>query len=511
LELDGQVPVVKDRLSLAVGASAADETHQDGRSTNTRAVAIIPTLSLGDARVTAFWSAVEGGGDVPSIMVTRGARLPPVVQDNKFYAQDWVDESQKSQTYGLIGRTGLGEGLELRLGAFESRFTRRRGITDLFLDVQPDGSAVNVAIAEPALPSRWTSGEARLSWNHNGSRLDHAMHLSFKARDKELQQGAGTPVTLGPAIIGRLTPYPKPAFVFSRPTINAVEQWTVGAAYIGRWFDRLELNFGLQSTHYQSTRTRNDISTSTKQNPLLYNGTVAYAATPWLAFYGGITKGLEETGGPPSNAVNRDQAVPASRTSQLDGGVRMALGPIRVVLGAFEIERSYFSLDTANIYTALGQVRNRGIEASITGQIADRLSFVGGLVLLDARVTGEAVESGRAGKRPTGSSSRTGRLDLDYRTPFLEGLSLTAGIQHSGPTIASTLGHAELGGEQLKVDGYTIVDFGSRYRFNAGKVPMSLRLLLANAFDDRGYLVLASNTFGIRPTRRFTMQLSADF
>lgn len=511
LELDAQAPLIDDRLSLAAGVSDADQRFADGRKGIARAVAVIPTLRLGDTAFTAFWSASETGGDVPPIIMTRGPSLPPVIRDNRFYGQNWTQNSQKSQTYGLLGRLALADELSLRVGAFESRSTRERSFSDLFLDVRPDGMARNVVIAEPRLPARWTSGEARLSWARDGKAFDHSLHLSLRGRDKRLELGGSSTVALGPARIGTLTPYPKPSFAFSPPTINTVQQWSVGAAYIGRWSDRLELNVSLQAANYESMISRNDRGARTKDTPLLYNATLAYAPADWLSFYGNITKGLEETSGPPSSAANRDDAIPASRTKQQDAGVRLALGPMRIVAGVFEIERPYFSTDRSNVYTALGDVRNRGAELSVVGQITDQLSVVSGLVLLDARVVGEAFELGRAGRRPVGSMKRSGRVDLDYRTTFVDGLSLTFGIQHTGPMIASTTGYTELGGEQLEIGAYTTFDIGARYRFNIGEVPMSARVLLANTFDERGYFASSSNTFGIRDTRRLSLQLSADF
>lgn len=511
VELDAQAPLIPGRLSLAAGASDANPHYSDGRSGLARSIAVLPTLRLGEgSSITAFWSAAETGGDSPPYLVTQGAVLPPMIEDGRFYGQEWAQNTQRSQTYGVLGRARIAENLTFRLGAFESRSTRVKSFTDLFLDVQPDGTARNIVISEPRLPARWTSGEARLTWVHDGQGADHAVHLSVRGRDKRLVSGGGAVADLGSARIGLVTRAPRPNFVFGVPTVNVVEQWSAGAAYIGRWHEELELNVGLQTTDYISTLTRDGNVARTTDAPLLYNVTVAYAPLDWLAVYGGVTTGLEETGWPPASAVNRDDAVPASRTEQYDAGVRLALGSARIVAGVFRIARPYFSTDQHNVYTALGDTRNQGAELSVVGPLTRRLSVVGGLVLFDAEVVGEAFETGRVGRRPVNSTNRSARVDLDYRTPLVDGLSLNASVQHTGPTIASTTGYPELGGDQLKVGDNTMFDMGARYRFNAGKTPMSARVLVANVFDTRSYVVTSSNAFAFRDVRRLSLHLSAD-
>ena len=48
-----------------------------------------------------------------------------------------------------------------------------------------------------------------------------------------------------------------------------------------------------------------------RSDPWLYNGTVAVFPTHAVALYAGYARGLEESGTPPPNAANRNQALPA--------------------------------------------------------------------------------------------------------------------------------------------------------------------------------------------------------
>jgi iron complex outermembrane receptor protein len=510
LELDGQVPLADRRLAVGAGVGLAENTYADGRDTRARSAAIVPTLDLEGSRWTAFLGYAQTAGDVPPILITGGARLPPAFDSRRFYSQSWIDTDQRSRTYGLTGDVTLGRDLALRLGAFESRSVRRRSYSDLFLKVQPDGAAENVVVSDPRLPARWTSGEARLSWGFGPAEARQTVHATLRARDKQLEFGGSGQASLGPARLGVLRPAAEPVFVYGTPTVNQVRQVTAGLAYIGRW-QGLEMNLGLQKADYRSRLERAGRTDRTDDSPWLYNATLAYAASERLGFYGGVTKGLEESAGAPAGAANRDDAVPASRTRQYDGGVRVVLGKLRLVGGVFQLERPYYSVGADNLYRALGEVRNRGVEVSLTGPLTERLSIVSGVVLMDPRVTGEAYDAGRVGRRPVGSTTRSARLDMEYRAPLADGLSFTLGVQHSGPIAASTGTFAELGGRQLMVPPATTADVGARYRFEAAGAPMTARLQVLNLFDTRRPTVSFSNAFLVPDRRRVTFQLAADF
>lgn len=509
-EVDSRVSLVPERLSAAIGGHYQRRYFADGRHGDYFALALLPTVRGERFSVTPFWSFAHSKVDAPPLLITSGPTLPPEIEGGDFTNQKWANSVQRSQTYGLVGRYELSDALTLRLGAFESRSVRTRTYNELFTNVQPDGSATDIMVASPRLPARWTSGEARLSWVSDGTKFDQAIHLSLRGRDKRLEGGGSATVVLGPGQVGEYVPRPEPDFRFTEPTINSVRQWIAGAAYIGRWEGVGEFNLGLQKTGYRSTIERGGHSATTRSKPWLYNAMVAATPAKWLAIYGGYSRGIEETAPPPNSAVNRDDAISASRTEQKEAGVRLAFGSTRLVAGVFEIERPYYSIDEHGIYGPLGTLTNRGVEVSLTTQPVKGLSLIAGLVLANPRVSGEAVESGRVGPKAVGISRRTLRLDANWQSP-VEGLSFDTSIAHSGSVAASTRNYAELRGEQLKSTPFTTVDLGARYRFQLNGTPIAVRGLAANIFNDGGYDVNSSQSFFLRNGRRFSLQLSADF
>ncbi|NJL17997.1 MAG: TonB-dependent receptor [Nitrospira sp.] len=128
-----------------------------------------------------------------------------------------------------------------------------------------------------------------------------------------------------------------------------------------------------------------------------------------FAIYGGYTRGLEESGVAPPNATNRNEALPAIMTNQRDIGFRWAITPkVKLIAGLFDVRKPYFNLDASNRFTLLGDVKNQGIEMSLSGALTDRLDIVAGAVLSRPRVTGEGVRLGRLGRLPVDQAARKG-------------------------------------------------------------------------------------------------------
>ncbi|AOW24552.1 hypothetical protein BJP26_14040 [Sphingomonas melonis TY] len=73
----------------------------------------------------------------------------------------------------------------------------------------------------------------------------------------------------------------------------------------------------------------------------------------------------------------------------------------------FNITKPYFNLDQDLRFRQLGTLRNRGIEASVAGEVLPGLSIVAGTLLLDPEVRGEEVAAGLIGRRPSAQSNGT--------------------------------------------------------------------------------------------------------
>lgn len=510
-EVDAQLPVVPGKLGVATGAAYASDRTTEGAFGDFWSFAVVPQFRFNGGEIKALVSLADNRNvQPPPIIVLGEAALPRVTEPDQYYPQHWAQSDTRQRLYGALGRFDLGSGLTLRVGAFEARTMRDRTHNVLYTGTLRDGSAREVVIGEPALVGRWTSGEVRLSWAKVAGDIAHSLHLSARGRDRFTTNGGGDARDLGPAVIGVADPQPRPEFAFGPTTQHRVQQKIGGIAYLGRWTGVGEINLGLQKTDYRFEVERLGVVRDSESSPWLYNAALAVTPFDWLAVYGGITRGLEETAPPPQNAVNRDDAAPASRTLQKDAGIRLSLGKMRLVAGVFDISKPYFTTDSANIYGEMGSVRHRGAEFSLVGPITERLNIVAGAVLMSPRVTGAARDEGRVGAKPVGTTERFARIDLDYQVPLLDGLSLNLALLHNGARVADARPSAALGGKQLMVPAVTTLDIGARYRFELGKTPMVFRALIGNVTDERSWRVLSSRSLRADQARRISFFLAAD-
>ena len=513
LDLDAQLPIVRDRLSMAAGLSYRYEESFPGEDSKSAQVGGVLRWRPSDrAEVTPFFGRMENWDDrdIPSIF-TAGAYLPPRIKRRNF-GLDWARSEVGRQSFGAVGTARLTDNWQVRAGLFHWEMNQRAGRTELYRNVQPDGLARRQLVATRDQRSKSISGELRSSYSMTEGARQHTLHLSARGRDTKRAFGGADVRDLGPGVIGTAIDVSEPSFTFGPRTRDEIRQVTGGIGYELRWLQVAELSLGPQKTDYEkSSFIPNRPTLTTQDNPWLYNGTLAVHLTNKLVAYAGYTRGLEESGVAPTNAVNRNSAPPALRTSQRDAGVRYAILPrLNLVAGVFDVRKPYFNLDPDLVYRELGAVRHRGVELSLAGQPIDDLSVVAGAVLLDAQVTGEAVDLGMIGPKPVATAPRIIRTNFDYRVPFFQGLSVDLGITSQAAQVASVQRYAELGGRQLRTRPQTLFDIGGRYRFNAGGAPATLRVQTTNVLNTYRWKVGGNSSFRFIDERRFLLTLAAD-
>jgi iron complex outermembrane receptor protein len=222
--------------------------------------------------------------------------------------------------------------------------------------------------------------------------------------------------------------------------------------------------------------------------------------------FGSLSRGQEDAIVAPDNAINNAEAPPAVRTRQAELGLRFAVTPkLTLVAGVFELSKPYYNLDGARFYRELGRVTHRGIEMSLTGQLAPGLNLVGGVLLLDPRISGEAVTSGLIGKRPVGQSKLRVVANLDWRMKGGEGAwSFDLSLEHHGAAVGNAA-------NTLDAPAFSTVNLGARYRFGIGGVQIVVRPQLTNIFNSYGWKVSNIGGFTYSRPRRAVLTLIADF
>ncbi len=510
VEIDAKLPILPKRFGLAVGGSYGREEYYDGSDARYLRAAVIPRWQPSEnVDVQPFWAMTSGRDEeVAPTIVTSGSHTPPEIARRRYFGQSWADSQSDSLTYGALMKLRHGPEWAFAGGVFRSVVRTRQDFADIYVNTQPDGLTRELLIADPPQYQGSTSGELQLSRSFTGSGQLHVLHASIRARElRNLYGGSAPALDLGWRQLGVRTPVARPSeFAFGARTLGAVNQWTAGLMYEGRWRDRSELSVGLQRTDYgkEVHQPARDLTTTSTQLWLTV-ATAAFHLTPTLAVYAGYTQGLEESGIAPDNAANRNEVLPAIRTRQADAGLRWIItSDLKLVAGLFEVRKPYFATDDANLFISLGEVRHRGVELSLSGKVAANWTIVAGTVLMEPRVTGEAVDLGRVGNRPVGQSDRVLRTNVEYRPPVLPALSVDLALANFGERIASS-------DNRLTLAEYTLVDLGARYRTRIGKAPATLRVQVQNITDEFAWSVFANNSFGLSDGRRYWAMLFVDF
>ncbi|OSZ72520.1 hypothetical protein CAP39_04100 [Sphingomonas sp. IBVSS1] len=506
-ELDAVLPA-SDTLSFGLGASVRlenglDKTREDsfggtliGRWTPAPGVTLMPFASLlhqtlDDHRLT-FQTATEF--------------LPPLLPRRQRFGPDWVNGSGFDANIGVLADWQLAPQWQLRAGLFRSSRHRDRQMTNLVRGLQPDRTGTQRVIVDPRLAFAAVSGEVRLTRQIDDGPRRHQIHVAVRGRSGDRRFGGSDTLELGPVQIDTPSRVPEPPFRFSAQQFDDVKQITGGIAYEGRWLGVGELAAGLQWTDYKK---RIDLPTggvqATDARLLLYNVTLAANLSDRLVVYAGTVNGLEESGVAPGNAINRNEALPAITTRQFDAGLRFALtDQIKLVAGVFDISKPYFNLDAAGRFDVLGDVVNRGVEASIAGPITPSLSIVAGGVWLWPKVTAPGAVPGRIGERPVGAIGQRFELSADWRPGFAAGLSFDARLAYRSSETATV-------SNSVAVPARTIIDLGGRYRFKLAGNNALLRVQLSNVFDVEGYDLRGAGAYGPIPGRLAQAYVTIDF
>lgn len=504
-----------DQASFSLGAGRVFELRdfQGGRGGESLLIAGTARLTVGPVagRVFAGEYQYERAGQFR--VLASGDALPPRIERERYLGQDWAREEGQRRIAGVLLDAQIAQRVGLGATAVFSQEDPSRAFTQLFTD--PDGTGLTDAsvIAVPQQRSTAWSGELRAHWEPTSGSFAQRLDLTVRGRRQRGRIGGAQVVPLGRVRFGE-----RPAAV-TAPELNEadarlrdeVDQHGVGLSYRASWRGRLRANLGVLRTDYAKRFVAVDGSSrENRVQPWLYNVGLAWDVARDVQLYGSYSRGLEEAGVAPAVASNRNEVLDAIIVTQREIGVRYAPSrAVSLVVAGFDTRKPYVGIDGATgAYRVLGQVRHRGVEASLSGRPAAGLSIVLGGVLLDPTLSSSASDT--LGRRPVAVPRLRAIANVDYAVPAVPGLSLDAGFTHVGSRPARSRVAAP-GAKQLEVEALTSVNIGMRYGFRIGGNDVVLRAQLLNAFDQYSWEANTSETFTYSAPRRARVVLTALF
>lgn len=436
-----------------------------------------------DQRLRAFATRYDRGYDGDYAVVPRDGVVPPSLDELHQYAPTWAWTEAVSSNLGVLYDARI-NGYTIDFAAFRSIFDiERTDYTLISADAAGHASATNYR--NPDRAKRSDSVEVRLGRQLEAGGLSHLATVSVRGGRATVDLTSNLAIPLGDFDLrGSIRNGNRPDGVAqewsgTRGT-DTVGQVTASAGYGLAWRERLQLRFAVHRTRYdKEVRSIAGVHTEGVSQTTLYDVSVTGGVTNRTALFASLVTGLEESGVAPTTAINRDDVLPPVEAAQLELGVRHAITPQLTFIGAvFDVSKPTNGFRADRSFGLVGEVRHRGVEASIAGKLGAKTSAVLGAVAFQSEVTGPLVKAGVVGARAAGISHRVVNANIERQLG--RGWSVDAGLNYTGERWADTA-------NTFKTPAVTTLSLGARSRFVLTGRPAELRVLASNLTAAEGY------------------------
>lgn len=485
--LQGDLSLRAGAFSLAGGFIWRPDWRlaQGYRGSARNAGAVIGWTIAPGHRLRAFGSINDREYDGDYAIIPTGGAIPPNLRPLHQYSPSWARTIGTTINLGLLYRGEI-HGFTVNASAFRSRFSLDNGDNTL-ISSDGEGNATAVTLRTPERDYRIANtGEIRLARGFDMGNFGHHATLALRGRRTITELATSLAIPLGAFDLATGDPPDVPERLWSGTRgQDSVTQYIASLGYGVTWRDRVQLRFGVHRTRYDKTVRSTSGATSERiSNTTDFNISAVVNLTDRLALFGSWVTGLEESGSAPASAVNREEVLPPVQTEQFELGARYALTPRLTLIGAlFDVSKPSQGFRLDRTFGVVGQVRHRGFEVSIAGEITPSTSILAGLVAFDSEVTGELVDAGLVGSNDVGVSQVVANATIVRR--FGPNWSLDATLSYLGARWADTA-------NSFRAPAVTTLSLGVRHRFRLGGRPADLRVLGSNLLGEKGYLVASS-------------------
>ncbi len=301
---------------------------------------------------------------------------------------------------------------------------------------------------------------------------------------------------------------PEPTYTkLTAPLTSAIYLQSAGVAdTLSVLDDRVQLILGGREQQIQSESWSSTTLAQTAQyeaNAL--TPAVGLIVKPWqnVSLYANYIEGLQPGTTVGVGYANAGQTLAPYVSKQIETGAKVDWGSVITTLSLFQITQPAASVDaTTNTYSEDGEQRNRGIELDAMGKVTDTVRVLGGVTLLDARLTQTAGGTYNGNVAP-GVPDVQLNIGAEWDTPFVRGLTL------SGRAIYTTSQYYDNANTQ-QIPDWVRFDVGARYTFDLRGKPVTIRANVINVAN-AGYWASATPTYGLSLGAPRTYMLSTTF
>ncbi|MFX2101676.1 TonB-dependent siderophore receptor [Acinetobacter baumannii] len=495
------------RLNAVYRDGAAAVNNQDKKTEG---------LSLGldwkgeRARLSADLYSAEDrvDGVTRGISLGAGIAIPKPPKADTQLNPDWGFADTKDKGFILRGEYDLTAAMMAyaAYGQSKSEYIYNGAISATIVDSVGN---YNTTIAQLAFEADKKSADVGLKGTFNTGTVEHQWVANATYHKQDLEEfglrSVGSPIAnniYNPVWTGTEIP-----LQYLPPTLkSALEQKSYGLAdTLSFAQDKLQLTLGLRhqeiiSDSFNATtkvRTKRDKDSATSPG-----AAILYKATDQISVYANYIEGFSMTTAP-RTAVNAGEFFGPYQTKQQEVGVKWDLGTFTNTLSIFNIQQPNGYLDTANVFSVDGEQRNQGVEWGFFGSPLKNIRLMGGAAYVNPELT-KTTNGVNQGKTATGVAKSQAKLGVEWDTPMLQGLTLTANATAVSKQYISA-------DNTISVGGHTIYDIGSRYRTQIANHPVSIRGTVNNVTNKAYWGMPQLSNLALGAPRTFMLSASVDF
>lgn len=372
----------------------------------------------------------------------------------------------------------------------------------------------NAAGATSSLPGYFKFNVDRLTYdgglrgNFDTGAIRHAMALQASRYQDWLYRGS---VNAASAVTSNIySPMAQPGQNIAAPTqVPKISQTTLTSIALADTLsvldERIQLTAGVRWQQIASDNFAATGAITSAYSQGVFTPMVGLVVKPWsnVALYANYIQGLSKGDVAPAAATNAGEVLAPYVAQQVEVGAKVDFGKIATTLSLFQIQKPFATL-VNGVFTASGQQTNHGAELKVFGEVVPSLRVLGGIALLDARLssTGNVATSGNVA---VGAPVFKGTLGLEWDTSFVRGLTL------GGNLITTTSQYVDAANTQ-SIPTWTTLDLEARYRMTVGNRPVTVRGAVQNVFDSSYWLGVASyGAVSQGLPRTFLLSATVDF
>lgn len=275
--------------------------------------------------------------------------------------------------------------------------------------------------------------------------------------------------------------------VFASDTVQLTERWSVLAG--GRF-----TNYNQTNAQGVSTYSTNGVFTPTLA--------AMYKLAPNTTAYVSYVEALEAGEVVGSTYANAGAVLNPFKSRQYELGVKTEQSTWSTTASIFRIERGAVYTNSANARVADGQSIYQGIEIAGSVKLGPQWTLGASAMALDAWYARMA--NGFDGNRVGGAPRFVLSGNVEYKIPYVPGLSVGGDIRYNGRTSLNPQ-------NSLTVSGYTLINLGATYRTRVAGKDVTLRAAVSNLTNRQYWEYQYDNYIKPADPRMISLNAKIDF